>query len=72
MEELAFQTIFLSFIGKAGDNVSVGFFIVEILVVISPDMGLFGGIWGREGCIRQVGGEPYLFSVGQFTVVQRN
>ena len=44
MEELAFQTIFLSFIGKAGDNVSVGFFIVEILVVISPDMGLFGGI----------------------------
>jgi len=44
MIETGFQATFFNFIGKAGDNVSVGFFIVEILVVISPDMGLFGGI----------------------------
>ena len=61
MIETGFQATFFNFIGKAGDNVSVGFFIVEILVVISPDMGLFGGIWGREGCIRQVGGSRIYF-----------
>ena len=37
------------------------FFIVEILVVISPDMALFGGIWGRKGCIRQVEGSRIYF-----------
>ena len=78
-----FQTIFFSFIGKAGDTVSVGvlyrrmlvvvsspvfecidksvFFIVEMLVVVSSDMGLFGGIWGRKGCIRQVEGSRIYF-----------
>lgn len=37
------------------------FFIVEMLVVVSSDMGLFGGIWGRKGCIRQVEGSSIYF-----------
>ncbi len=37
------------------------FFIVEMLVVVSSDMGLFGGIWGRKGCIRQVEGSRIYF-----------
>lgn len=37
------------------------FLIVEMLVVVSSDMGLFGGIWGREDCIRQLEGSRIYF-----------
>jgi serine protease, subtilase family len=44
MEEMDFQTTFFSFIGKAGDTVSVDVRYRRNVGVVSPDMGLFGGI----------------------------